>query len=150
MVTTQALAADDLLWPQFDPDDCVLSEDGCLGEISAADRWTRGQAIGRYAREVGIRFTDVRCRVEWIRPLTRQDGWDDRGADEVAWAWADEHNLKWRGGAWRDPAGVEHVCPVPDRVPDEWDAGEPWGVWTVCKKGEPGAVKVYICEDRTL
>lgn len=139
---------EDLLWPQFHPDWCVITEDGWLGQVASFDGRARASVISNAARELGVRFQDIRCRVDWIRPKDRQDAWDEYGYADAVDHWADDNSLQWSNGAYLDADGRAHERPIPERVPDDWDAGDPWSVWCFCTKDQPGAVKVYVCEER--
>lgn len=146
---------EDWLWPSFEPDDCVLTEDGWLGDVSDASKHSRSQAITRFLHEHDhgwIRRSEVRCRVAYIRPLTRQDAWEDYGRPTAVEEWSYSFHpplrpvQRARSVIYLDVNGRRHECPVPQRVPDEWSAGDPWSVWKPCKRGDTNAVKVYICE----
>jgi len=142
---------EDWLSPQFNPDNCVLTEAfGGLGEVSNAATHTRSQAITRYLAESGDgpSRSQVQCRVAYIGPLTRQDAWEEYGAADAEHDWMVEHSMCYSPDGKRvvDSTNTTVYPPVPDRVPDEWDAGTPWADWRICKPSDQNAVKVYICE----
>lgn len=59
---------------------------------------------------------------------------------------------KYRDGAWRWPDGTEVEFPdLPDEPPDDW-VPDPWNeslpAWETCAADAPGAIKVWLLEER--
>lgn len=107
---------------------CLSMDEGIYGEVSDATRHTRGQAIAFFAREAGCSFTEVKCRVRWLRLYTRQDAWETGG-------------MEW----WADHKGVE-LEDAPDVPPDDWQPSEGIPAWEFCDKSARGARMAYVME----
>lgn len=147
----------DLLHPGLTPDYCVMDvDDGVLGEISDASRITRGKAIALYASEMGVSFTDVRCTTSYMRLFTRQDGWDGPGRERWLDDWmeregVDERAVGEREWEYYNEDTGQKVDPpdAPDEPPGEWEPSDWDPAWEFCKKTDPGAVKVWVCEAKS-
>lgn len=151
---------DDLAWPGFHPDWCVLGhvDDGIHGSVQKADR-PRASAIRFFASELGCDFADVRCTTRYIRARTRQEVWDEQGRDRWDDDYLDEHHIeiKWQpekkdtDEEWihvdADSGERVELPDSPTHPPEDWEPNEDDGVWEFCKKDSPGAIKVYICEE---
>jgi hypothetical protein len=97
-------------------------ECGCLGSVSDARKRTRGQAAAFFANEAGAWMPSVRVWKRYVRPLTRQDAWDNDGQLEFDTA--------------------------PAVVPDDWEADENDGVWTFVHRDHPDAIPAWICGEK--
>jgi hypothetical protein len=104
-------------------------ECGALGSVSDARKRTRGQAAACFAHEIGD-FRSVRVWKRYIRSLTRQDAWENRGRER----YEETHELEF------DTA--------PELVPDDWDADEEDEVWCFVHRNHPGAIPVWICGEK--
>lgn len=137
-------APTDLAYPGLTVDDlCLRVDEGIYGEVQDGNR-PRATAISNFANEAGLAFTEVRCRVRYLRFMTRQDVWNGPGRDR----WCDDRinqHLIDHGtrlpltAAWKD---------VPGTPPDDWRPGEYDPCWEFCEKTHPEAIRAWICEQK--
>lgn len=154
-------AADD---PLCDVYGCVTTDGWDCGppeSVQDASGVTRGQAINRYAREMGARFTDVRATVGYILIYTRQDAWAEYGWKRAGDTLPDRLGLTLTGGhggaasKWvrecdgKEFTGAELDAMVPRTVPDSFAAdNEEDPAWELVSKEHPRAIRVWICEEK--
>lgn len=101
-----------------------------------ARHWKRASAIRTCADTHGIDFKEATCTTTYARWLTRQEIWED-GAGELWW----DNQGEMVNGSWV-PADDE---PMPDEPPEDWEPDpERDGIFTLCDKDAPGAVKVWM------
>jgi hypothetical protein len=99
-------------------------------ELYDARTWTRGRARSCHASEWGLAFTEVRLTAAYARWLTLDEQWQETGRDR----WPDHQDYE------DEPPEAPVDRPV-DWQPDEYDPA-----FYLCKRGTPGAVKVWRCE----
>lgn len=131
---------------------CVMDEMGDYYENAVQDPSTpRATAMKIFADEIGVEFQDVRCRVAYMRPLTRQESYDHGANDRVIDNWLAEHAplAKYRDGVLRNPDGQPVEVPEDlDRVPDDWRPDEDDPAWEWCGKDDPGAMRCWRLEEK--
>lgn len=142
-MTATATQPSDLAYPDLKLDDlCFNIDEGTYGEVCDASKWTRGQAISRYASEAGCAFTEVRCVVRYVLLFTRQDIWDGPGkdiwVDDEAWSYCAEHGTH--------PDLGELFKRAPSEPPTGWRPDESMACWQVCRPDHPRAQRAYMLE----
>jgi hypothetical protein len=143
----------------FYPDGCVYghADDGIEGSVRDAAITSRAAAQRHFAGILGVAFNDVRVRTTYGCALTRQDVWDDHARDdaedqrreELGLTLKYDRALKGLAAFWYEDATGRVVEEAEWEIPEPPPDWEPKGedpVWRECKKDDPGAVKIYICE----
>lgn len=141
MTTKTPLTPTDLATPGLTVDDlCLRVDEGIYGEVQDGNR-PRATAISNFASEAGILFTQVQCRVRYLRFMTRQDVWNGPGKDR----WVDLHcdEPEYRGKPLEACFAVAPEEPPADWRPDEYDP-----CWEFCDKAHPEAIRAWICEQK--
>ncbi len=103
-------------------------EDAAEGTIREVEHATRGQAAAYFARELGESITNVRVWKRYVRPMTRQDSWDECGGRE---GWEERRELDFDEG--------------PAEPPSEWQPDEYAAVWEFVHRSHPDAIAVWVC-----
>lgn len=127
------------------------------GSVRDASKTTRGQAAAFFAREIGD-LRDVRVWKRYVRPLTRQDVWDDYGQDRYADRLMDEQGIEpvavhdvdtgavvdwaYANADTGQPVEEPHI---PTEPPVDWQPDEYDPTWMFVHRSHPDAIPVWVC-----
>lgn len=132
--------------PGLTPDDCYIYDEECEFGIQSAER-PRATATQLFAEEMGVRFQDVSCRVNYMRIYSRQESYEHHALYDDEDTWIDKHDPPLHLNSdlkWVTPDGVLVEEPSSLGVaPDDWEPSDYDPVWEFCHKGHPDAIKVW-------
>lgn len=104
-------------------DDCVADHMEIPGSVAIATSNNRAARQAYVANELGVPFSQIRCRTRYGRMYTRQEIWDMQGAGD----WEYDHNE-----------------PAEPHPPEDWQVPDYYPVWELCHKNMSGATKIFL------
>lgn len=112
------------------------------------------------AVELGVDFGYVRVLAGWGRIFTRQEVWNEHGAERWVDLWTHNHGVgyyfaerayykdleyhTWKEGG--PHAALVNVPDAPDAPPPAWLPSDEWPAWSFCSKDAPGSTPIYVVE----